>query len=926
MSAPQLPLPPFLRRRASPLRGREEIVDGLVELVTGAADGRGAARTLVGEAGVGKTSILEEVVRRVSSQDVQAIRLKGLQAEVEMAWSGLAGLLEGLLGLLSSLPPERASAIRAVLALEGGSTPIEPFAVAVAARDLLVAAADSTPIAVFVDDLPWLDKPSRLVLTFLAEDLDVERIAIIATRVRGTDASTDIGTVVKIGELPADAADALLVDAGVSSPDVRATLLEACGGNPLVLVEAANLLQPDERAGRAALPDPLPVGRTGRRAAELLLEQLDPEVRNGLVAVAADSDGDVARVRTATARLGCPDAIERAAAAGVVTVDEGRVSFRHPLIRAATYHGASRSTQRAAHRAIATTLPERSPTRAWHLARATLGTDEEVAAALEAAATMTAHVGAPALAARTWEAASRLSPATTDRARRLRLAAAAELEAGLTSDSSELLARAESTAADAPDEPLERTQRMRLRCRLPISVGGIEHPAAVLRGAAAEVLERDASLTVDLLLDALEHQIDDGALGDVADTITDLQPLRERVDADRARRIDIVSGGLMIVLGRPDGEPLFERYREIVGPDRSVEDTSFLIGAVAPALGYFRRTQESDELLGTLEAGLRTRGAIRPLIDVLGAQAMAAYGRSFPAGMAAALEAVTLAEGLGTPELASLAATALALTAAVVGDRQRCEQGATLLELVSDPERRALGPIALAYLALNQGRLGDALAMYPHIAELSPPGHSFIRWETEWVEALARVGRREEAAAVLARLVSDGQPAALPAYEYARAAGFVAADDEQAYRRFAVSAEEAARDGNPYAQARALLAWGEQLRRARRRADARVHLERAAALFEAIGANVFADRARSEIRAAGGHTSDEVVAHRLLTPHELQIARLVVGGSSTRDVAAKLFISPRTIEAHLSTIFRKIGVRNRAELAARALQDPVLQP
>ena len=202
-----------------------------------------------------------------------------------------------------------------------------------------------------------------------------------------------------------------------------------------------------------------------------------------------------------------------------------------------------------------------------------------------------------------------------------------------------------------------------------------------------------------------------------------------------------------------------------------------------------------------------------------------------------------------------------------------------------------------------------------------------MRWETEWVEALAKSGRRAEGAAVLDQLVADGnRPDSLLLHEYERARGFVAEDEAAAHAHFARSIAHAIAEGNPFAEGRARLAWGEQLRRVRRRADAREHLDLAFELFTTVGANSFADRAATESRAAGGQGSGEVVAHRLLTPHELQIARLVVGGASTRDVAGKLFISPRTIEAHLSTIFRKLGVRNRGELAARALEDPVLQP
>jgi DNA-binding CsgD family transcriptional regulator len=933
-SAPSNP-PPFVRPRPAPLRGREALVDELVDVTRRAAGGHGSARTLVGDAGVGKTSVVDEVARRLAASPIgfDVVRIKGLEAELEMAWSGLAGLLDRHLDRLAALPPGRAASINAALALTGAGAPVEPFGVAVAARDLLTDAAEAAPIVVLVDDLPWVDVSSRLVLSYIAEHLEMERVAMIASRrpvIDAADPTIDLGRVIELAGLPRDVADQLLVDAGVTSADVRRRLIAAGGGNPLVLVEAANLLDPAERAGRAVLPDPLPVGRSGQRMAELVLERLDPALRQALVVAAADPDGDAARIAAALDALGPgPASLDEAAAKGVVRLDEGRVVFRHPLIRAASYHGASRAAQRAAHRALAETLPERSPARAWHLARATLGPDAEVADALEAAATMTAHLGAPSLAARPWEAASRLSPVADDRSRRLRLAAAAELDAGMPREAADLLGRAEAAVADGADgadDVIERTRRMQLRCRLPIAAGGFSRPASMLRTAARDVEDHDVDLAADLVLDAFQRYIDEGSIGDMMATASEAVALRGRTDDERARRIDIVEGAVLMVQADGRGEALLDRYKEIGGPERPAEDASFLAGVVAPALGFLRRTAASDELLDVLETDLRSRGAIRPLIDVLAARAMAGHGRAFPLAMAAGVEAIELAESLGMPELATLAASAMAFASAVIGDRERCEQAAAVLATTTDPERQAIGSMGLAWLALNEGRLDDALELYDGVAAVTGIGVSLIRWESEWVEALARAGRREDGAAVLAELVRDGWPAAFEPAEYLRAKGFVAGDEEVAYRKFERSISAAQTAGNPFAEGRGRLAWGEQLRRARRRADARTQLDRAHALFVAVGANIYADRAAAEARAAGAQSSDEVVAHRLLTPHELQIARLVVGGASTRDVAAKLFISPRTIEAHLSTIFRKLGVRNRRELSARALDDPVLQP
>ena len=323
---------------------------------------------------------------------------------------------------------------------------------------------------------------------------------------------------------------------------------------------------------------------------------------------------------------------------------------------------------------------------------------------------MTAHIGAPALAARTWETASRLSPDAADRARRLRLAAGAELDAGMTREAGNLLARAEATIVDGVDDTIERTHRLRLRCKLPVAVGGAGRPAELLREAARDVEPIDVGLSLDLQLDALERYIDAGSIGDIATTIGDAVALRGRVDPERSRRIDIVEGALLLVQGDPRGETLLDRYREIGGPERAAEDAAFLVGIVAPTLGFLRRSAASDALLDDLETDLRSRGAIRPLIDVLAAQAIAGHGRAFPVSLAAGLEAIGLAESLGMPELATLAASAIALVSAVIGDRERCEQAATLLAGVSDPERRTFGPMGMGWLALNEGRLDDAAA------------------------------------------------------------------------------------------------------------------------------------------------------------------------------------------------------------------------
>ena len=257
---------------------------------------------------------------------------------------------------------------------------------------------------------------------------------------------------------------------------------------------------------------------------------------------------------------------------------------------------------------------------------------------------------------------------------------------------------------------------------------------------------------------------------------------------------------------------------------------------------------------------------------------------------------------------------------------QACEQAAAPAARRAGAGTAGIGPIGLGYLALNQGRLDDADAHYRivrHVADRQ----GLMRWEPEWVETLIRAGRRAEAVACSSRARADARPELLIAHGRERVAKGCSPTTTPPPRALnARVGRVAGAVGNPFGEGRTELIWGERLRRARRRAEARAHLARAVELLRGVGATVLAERATTELRAAGGVVGDDVASHQLLTPHELQVARLVVGGASNRDLAAKLFISPRTVEAHLTAIFRKLGVRNRRELSARAIDDPVLQP
>ena len=733
------------------------------------------------------------------------------------------------------------------LAIDTGDEPAEPFAIALATRDLLVQAAERAPVVVIVDDLPWIDAPTRRTLAYIARRLQFERVAIMSARRAGTDSQSDTGPTYVLDTVDDDVADRILADAGVDSPEVRRQLVAAGGGIPLVLVEAANLIDADQRAGRAELPDPLPIGSSGQRVVDLVFARLPQPVLAALLVAAAEPDGDLGRIGRALAGQGLGLAeLEAAEERGVVHLEGDRLAFRHPLMRSAAYHDAPRGDRRAAHRALAATLPDGSLTRAWHLARAAVGPDEDVARCLDDAAAVTARRGAPTVAARTWELASRLSPDPIDRARRLGLAAGGLLDAGMAGPAGRLLDRADAVFDDDPaaDDVIERVRRLRLRSRLPPSVGGGSSPVAELRAAAREVSSVAPDLAVDLLLDSLAAYMVAGKLADMTSAVEEAVRLRPLVDEERARRIDVMAGARMMASGEPGGEPLLERYRELVGPDRSSADAIFLAEVVAPVLGFLRPGEAADELLADLERDLRARGAVRPLVSVLGARSIAKYSRSFPATVAAGTEAIALAESNGFPELASLAAAVLALCSAVIGDRELCERSATLLSDVPEPERRALGPIGRGYLAFTDGplrRRGRPLPHRPrHVPDrgrADPLGDRVDRGSHQ-VGSARRSGRRA------ARARGGGsRRAAGPAR--ARAGQ----GDARHRRRHGDCATSSRRStlgveyGNRFSEGRGRLACGEWLRRSRRRGEARRQLEQAVDLLRSIGATAFAERA-----------------------------------------------------------------------------------
>ncbi|MEU7882099.1 ATP-binding protein [Microbispora bryophytorum] len=815
------------------LYGRSAETAAIGDLIDRAGKGHGGALVLRGEAGAGKTALLDLAASR--GGPMRVLRTTGVEAEADLAFAALHQLLLPVAGLLDALPEPQAEAVRGALGLAPAGSG-DRFLLAAGVLSLLAEAAAPNGLICVVDDLQWVDRPSADALLFAARRLRTEPIAM-PLAVRG-DAPVKGLPSLEIAGL-AEPAAAELLDAGFAlAPPVRRDLVALTGGNPLALHETARLLTAPQRAGREPLPDPLPGGSRlfGDRVAAL-----SPGAR--LTALLAAVESDLGLVLRAAERLGAGDAtLPEIESAGLAGVSGTHVRFRHPLIRSAVYEAASPAARREAHAALAEVSG--GDRRAWHLAGAALGQDEPVAAALALAAERARDRGGYGAAATALTRAAELTPEPLVRAGRLKDAAVAAWLGGRPGQAESLLAEARELAGVDTALTMEIA---RLRGRFELSSGNAAEAVRIL--AAGD--------TLDMLADASEAA---SYVGEV-----DLSSeLAER--AGRVARVSGMTGQLPVVL-------------------EFVATAERLAGRLAES-----RAVSEEGLDLAREAGY--------------ANTVAAH-------------------------LANLAAVA-----ALRGEEEACARYAGEALAIAVPHRvglrAGLAAYALAMLDLCLGRFAAAHDRFTAIVAAGPgAGHPTVVWRStpDRIEAAAGAGD------------GDASLAALEAYErwsahagtaesralLARCRGLVLPDDQ------AVEAlGEASRlHANPFEAARTGLLLGERLRRTHRPGEARAHLRAAFETFQRAGAAPWARRAYGELRAAGESVhagkdappAPEVVpdvrgmALDALTPQELRIATLVADGATSKEIAARLFLSPRTVEYHLYKIYPKLGITSRTELA-----------
>ncbi|GLL02336.1 ATP-binding protein [Dactylosporangium matsuzakiense] len=890
--------------------------------------GLSAALVLVGEAGIGKTRLLDHAA--ASAADLQVARVAGVEPERGLAFAALHRLLRPFLERVEKLPEPQRAALAGAFGLTSGAV-ADLFLIGLAALTLLAGAADERPLVCLVDDAHWLDRESLAALAFVARRLHADRLGLLFT-VRGDEAGpaaalAGLPTLTVTG-LPAEAAHDLLARSapGRVAPAVAERIIADTRGNPLALIELSAGLSAEQLAAGAPLPDRLPLGR---RLEEHFLGRarlLPAATQSLLLLAAAAPPDDAALLWRAAGRLGLPPAVaDPAVAAGVLTAAP-TLAFRHPLIRSAVYSGAPAADRRRAHAAVAAAIdrdadPDR---RAWHRAEATAGLDEDVAGELERVSARAGARGGNATLALFLARAAELSPDPQERARRELSAAAPDLVAGDPA----AVERCHALALPGLRTPVARATAHRLGAALAWFGGGVATVTSASMLAAAAGADLPADLRDGLLFEAIAAAVLAGR-HTAGTTLAELgraaRPEPGRTAAVSTVRALVDAFATRIAVGYAPAVPLLHAAVAALRVEREVSHGTvpFVMTGqwIADDLwddeGFRAVLEHADELA-------RRQGALHAVYAQLAGRATTAiWSGEFDRAAACFAEADDLGPAIGVPagdtsrQIELLAWRGLEAQARAAADVALTEWDAHLgYAILGDHARHCL-----AILDLGRGRYAEALA------KLAPGFHGDViahgnRALPNLVEAAVRAGDRDLARAALDRLAeratASGTPWALGMLARSRALLAADADAEALFRE---AAEHLTGTTIVTELVRTYLLHGEWLRRQKRRAEARAQLQIAYDSFAEMGAAAFAERARIELQATGRRARARTAVPDLdLTPQEARVAALAAEGATNAEIATRLFVTASTVEYHLMKIFRKLGITSRRQLG-RALRE-----
>jgi DNA-binding CsgD family transcriptional regulator len=884
--------------------------------------GRGRALVVRGEAGVGKSALLEYAAG--AAADMRVARAAGVESEMELAFAGLHQLCAPLLGRLENLPDPQRDALETVFGLRAGAAP-DRFLVGLGVLTLLSEVAEDRPLLCVVDDAQWLDQASAQALAFAARRLLAEPVGLIfAAREPGEQ----FGGLAELEVRGLTERDARALLGSVVrfrlDEQVRDRIVAETNGNPLALLELPRGLSPAqagglELVGVQTIPARIEEGFRRR------LEALPGDTRTLMLVAAAEPTGDSMVVWRAAGRLGIADSAAAAQADGLLQIGT-RVRFRHPLVRSAVYRSAALPDLRAAHLALAEVTdrdldPDR---RAWHLAAAAAGPDEQVAAELERSAGRAQARGGVAAAAAFLRRAVALTAEPGPRAGRALAAAHANLQAGAFGAALELV----DTAEAGPLDDLQRAWVGLLRGQVAVAAGAIGEAPALLLRAARQLEPLDGALARQTYLDAWTAAMFAGEFaqaGNLHDVSRAARSAPAPLDPPAPHDLLLEALAVLVTDGRAAAAPMLRRAVRIFAGDEIAVEEGLRWGwvtAIAACVLWDVENWQSivlRQLQSAREAGLLVH--LLRYVNQLGIKTICCGDFAAAASLIAEVDAI--AEATGTrfvPYMAVLLA----------GFRGSEAEATRLIEVMTKDARAAGQGVGIkwcrwvsAILYNGLGRYEKALEEARQASEQAPELYVAAWALPELIEAASRTGQTQVAADALDRLAeatSISQTDWGPGI-HARSRALLS-DGEDADASYREAIERLGRTPLRPELARAHLLYGEWLRRDRRRADARAQLHTAHDMFAAIGMEAFAERARRELRATGetARKRTAVAMNEELTAQEAQIARLARDGLSNPEIGARLFISTRTVQYHLGKVFAKLEISSRLQLQ-RALPD-----
>jgi DNA-binding CsgD family transcriptional regulator len=878
----------------------------------------GVTLLLRGAAGVGKSALLAVASHRAGTDGARVSTTSGVRSEAHVAFAGLHHMLQPLLERGHGLARSHRDALLAMFEMDD-SSPRATLLIALATLELLAEEAEKMPLVLIVDDAQWLDCSTADVLGLVARRLGPGPVTLLIAVRDGSDtALVQFGLPeLRVGPLDEPSSGRLLdsVAPGLNN-GVRRRVLAAAAGNPLALVELPVALG----SGAPALPgwpDRLPMTA---RLEQAHLEQflsLAEATRTTLLVASVDEEACLNEVLSAAALLHDEvttslDDLTPAIAAGVVEHDHKGIIFRHPLLPAAIYQAATTAERRRGHAALAVAVTNDPCRRAWHRAASTVNPNEDVAAELEQAFLGATTRGSAGTMLAALERAAELTPDVSQRGQRLLRAAEFAVEVGEVDRASRLLRAID----DADFDPLSRARFTLLRYT--IAPSGPAHPRTV-QSLVDDATSASSFGAIDLALRLLQAAAMHSLWADPGpETLAQVIATLEGVTAPEG------DPRVMSILAICDPTRWSGPLRDIAS-DIAVEKidpgVALSLGTALHVIGEF---ELSATFLGGAMTGLRGQSRLWLLTQALAQHAWNAICTgNWDVARDAAQEAASLARDTQQPLWKATAHTAQSMIAAIKGDDEAAESLLREAEAFALPlgASAVLSDIQLAraLIASGHGRYDEAFEHLERTFDPYDPAHHHIRstWHIgEYVEAAVHAGRSLPAREQLTRLrrltQRNPSPRLQAALLYARPL-LAADDDAETHFRIGLATDQARL---PFYRARLLLEYGGWLRRRRKFTESRMPLRTALDTFVALGAAPWAERARQELRAARETRRHQPESWTRLSEQEQQVAHLVSQGLSNREIAQRLYISHRTVGAHLYRIFPKIGVATRAQLQA----------